>query len=58
MPIAWSPTSQELCFLSYANGSTDLYRCLLNGSNLLQITQHDLDDIGGPDSPTFSWGRQ
>lgn len=58
VPIAWSPTSQELCFLSYANGSTDLYRCLLNGTSLLQITQHELDDIGGPDSPTFSWGSQ
>lgn len=56
VPVAWSPDSSEVSFLSYVNGASNLYRCHLNGAGLLQITQNDMNDSAGPDTPHFSWG--
>lgn len=57
-PVAWSPNSQEVCFLSYAGTSTDVYRIRTNGSGLLQLTAHEEDDLAGPEDLCFSWSNR
>jgi hypothetical protein len=51
--LTWSPDGRRLAFVGIpaaGNGSTEIYTIEADGSNLVQITQNDVDD----DSPAWS----
>ena len=51
--LAWSPDGTRLAFVAIptaGNGSTEIYTIAADGSNLVQITQNEVDD----DSPVWS----
>ncbi len=51
--LTWSPDGTRLAFVATptaGNGSTEIYTIAADGSNLVQITQNDVDD----DSPAWS----
>lgn len=41
----WSPSGQELAFVSYRDGNSEIYRVKLNGSDLENLTQHPSWDL-------------
>lgn len=51
--LTWSPDGRRLAFVATptaGNGSTEIYRIDADGSNLVQITQNEVDD----DNPAWS----
>jgi TolB protein len=52
---SWSPDSQEVVFLSWRDGNTEIYRLNATNGTLHRLTDHPADDRDPAWSPDGQW---